>query len=58
MGLGEEMLAKVGGSSPSQWSREIKRMKLDPGDVTGLLDHASPEALADPALDFIATKGT
>lgn len=39
-------------SSPNKWSREVKRKKLDPGDIPGLLDHASPEASADPALDL------
>lgn len=42
-------------SSPSKWSREVKRQKLGPSDKPGLLDHASPEASIDPALDFTVT---
>lgn len=35
---------------------KIKREKLDPSDITGLLDHASPEASGDPPLDFTVTE--
>lgn len=45
-------------SSPSKWSREVKKKKLDPGDKPGLLDHASPEASAGPALDCTVAKAT
>lgn len=39
-------------SFPRNESRKVKREKLTPGDITGLLDHASPEASADPPVDF------
>lgn len=52
------MLAEVG-VIPKQMqpkTDKIKREKLDPSDITGLLDHASPEASADPRLDFTVTE--
>ena len=57
-GPGEETLAEVGVITKQVEPKNIKREKLSLGDLTGLLDHASPEASADPLLDFIVTEAS
>lgn len=58
LGLGEETLAEVGILTKPMERKNPEKEKLDPGDVTGLLGHAPPEASAGLPLDFTVTEAS
>lgn len=57
-GPGEETLAEVGVITKQMEPKNIKREKLSSGDLTRLLDHASPEASTDALLDFTVAEAS